>query len=150
MPTNGLVETMREIKDEQEINLIRNAVRLNEAVFVDIHNTLNSYETEIDVALAIETTMRRKGAEKPSFATIVASGTNGALPHAVPGNSPLAPNGSLTIDMGLILDGYCSDMTRNLVVGTPDQRYIELHRLVRKAQLVGAAAVRGRSQMLRC
>ncbi len=142
VPTNGLVETMREIKDEQEINLIRKAVRLNEAVFTDIHNTLSRYSTEIDIALAIETTMRRKGAEKPSFSTIVASGANGAQPHAVPGNSALAQNGSLTIDMGLILDGYCSDMTRNLVVGEPDQHYLELHRLVRRAQLAGAGAIR--------
>jgi Xaa-Pro aminopeptidase len=86
--------------------------------------------------------MRRKGAEKPSFATIVASGANGALPHAVPGDSPLAHNSSLTIDMGLILDGYCSDMTRNLVVGRADKRYKELHRLVRQAHLAGAAAIR--------
>ena len=142
LPTEGLVESMREIKDEQEIRLIRNAVRLNEQVFADIHRNLSDYATEIDVALAIETTMRKKGAEMPSFATIVASGANGALPHAVPGDTPLAANGSLTIDMGLILDGYCSDMTRNLTTGKPDKRYQELHRLVRKAQLAGAAAIR--------
>lgn len=142
VPTDGLVEKMREIKDEEEIDLIRNAVHLNEEVFTEIHSTLAGYTTEIDIALAIETTMRRKGAEKPSFNTIVASGENGALPHAVPGTSPLAQNGSLTIDMGLILEGYCSDMTRNLVVGKADQRYIELHRLVRKAHLAGVAAIR--------
>ena len=140
--TEGLVEAMREVKDEEEINLIGNAVRLNEAVFAAIYSTLNSYSTEIDVALAIETTMLRKGAEKPSFATIVASGENGALPHAVPGTGPLLENGTLTIDMGLILNGYCSDMTRNLVVGKPDNRYKELHRLVRRAQLAGAAEIR--------
>jgi Xaa-Pro aminopeptidase len=142
VPTEGLVETMREVKDEEEIGFIRNAVRLNEEVFAEIHRTLTDYPTEIDVALAIETAMRRKGAEGPSFTTIVASGANGALPHAVPGSSPVKKNGSLTIDMGLILDGYCSDMTRNLVPGTPDKRYLELHRLVRRAQLAGAAAVR--------
>lgn len=142
VPTKGLVDAMREIKDEQEISLIRNAVRLNERVFADIYNSLGDYATEIDVALAIETTMRKKGAERPSFGTIVASGVNGALPHAVPGDSHLADNGSLTIDMGLILDGYCSDMTRNLVPGKPDKRYQELHRLVRRAQLAGAGAIR--------
>jgi Xaa-Pro aminopeptidase len=142
VPTTGLVETMREIKDEEEIGLIRRAVRLNEEVFAEIHNTLADFSTEIDVALAIEATMRRRGAEKPSFDTIVASGKNGALPHAVPGSSPLEKDGSLTIDMGLILDGYCSDMTRNLVVGKADKQYIKLHKLVRKAHLAGAAAVR--------
>ncbi|MBU1568142.1 MAG: Xaa-Pro peptidase family protein [Proteobacteria bacterium] len=142
VPTDGLVETMREIKDEEEISLIRSAVRLNEEVFAEIHSTLADFPTEIDIALAIETSMRRKGAERPSFDTIVASGKNGALPHAVPGSSPVEKDGSLTIDMGLILDGYCSDMTRNLVVGKPSKRYLELHRLVRKAQLAGIAAVR--------
>jgi Xaa-Pro aminopeptidase len=142
VPTENLVETMREIKDEREIDLIRKAVRLNEEVFVEIHRTLDNYPTEIDLALAIETTMRRKGAERPSFETIVASGENGALPHAVPGSSPLRKDGSLTIDMGLVLDGYCSDMTRNLVPGKPDKQYMKLHRLVRKAHLAGAAAIR--------
>jgi Xaa-Pro aminopeptidase len=142
VPTDGLVETMREIKDEVEIDCIRKAVRLNEEVFAEIHSSLNSYATEIDIALAIESAMRRKGAERPSFDTIVASGENGALPHAVPGSSPIEKNGSLTIDMGLILNGYCSDMTRNLVAGKTDKRYRKLHRLVRKAQLAGAAAIR--------
>jgi Xaa-Pro aminopeptidase len=142
VPTEGLVEKMRVIKDEEEIDLIRKAVRLNEEVFTEIHSAIATFSSEMDVALAIETTMRRKGAERPSFDTIVASGANGALPHAVPGSSPLAKNGSLTIDMGLILDGYCSDMTRNLVIGKPSKRYAKLHRLVRCAQLAGAAAVR--------
>lgn len=142
VPTDGLVETMREIKDEEEIDLIRSAVRLNEEVFTEIYSAIDGFATEIDIALAIETAMRRKGAERPSFDTIVASGKNGALPHAVPGSSQVERDGSLTIDMGLIWDGYCSDMTRNLVIGKPSKRYLELHRLVRKAQLAGISAVR--------
>ena len=142
IPTDGLVEAMREIKDEEEIVLIRKAVRLNEEVFAEIYSNLAHFPTEIELALAIETTMRRKGAEKPSFDTIVASGENGASPHAFPGSSPVSEDNSLTIDMGLILDGYCSDMTRNLMVGKPNKRYLELHRMVRKAQLAGIAAIR--------
>ncbi len=142
VPTDGLVEAMREIKDEEEIDLIRSAVRLNEKVFTEIFSTLADFPTEIDIALAIETAMRRRGAERPSFDTIVACGENGALPHAFPGNSPIAKEKSLTIDMGLILDGYCSDMTRNMMIGKPNERYLELHRLVRRAQLAGIAAVR--------
>lgn len=142
IPTRGLVEKMRVIKDEQEIDLIRKAVRLNEKVFTEIQGGLSGGESEIDIALAIETAMRRKGAEKPSFETIVASGTNGALPHAVPSSDLVKKGKSLTIDMGLVLDGYCSDMTRNLMPGKLNKRYKELHRLVRKAQLAGAAVVR--------
>lgn len=142
VPTDGLIETMREIKDEEEIERLRQAVCLNEEVFLEIHRNLADYPTEIELALAIETTMRRRGAERPSFDTIVASGDRGALPHAVPGSSPIEKNGPLTIDMGLILNGYCSDMTRNLVPGKADKRYMKLHRLVRKAHLAGVAAIR--------
>ncbi len=142
VPLTGLIEEMRLIKDEDEIDLIRNAVRLNEEVFAETFAAFADYQSEIDVALAIESSMRRKGAEGPSFSTIVASGENGALPHAVPGCQKIQSNGSLTIDMGLILDGYCSDMTRNFTIETPNDRYFELHRLVRRAQLAGMAAVK--------
>ncbi len=142
LPVEGLVETMRQVKDEEEIELIRRSVRLNEEVFAEVYGTLSGAETEIDIALAIEATMRRRGAEGPSFSTIVASGENGALPHAVPGRTRIRANASLTIDMGLILDGYCSDMTRTFVPSKAAARYLELHRLVRKAQLAGMAAIR--------
>ena len=140
--TQDLVESGRIVKDEDEIAALRASVRLNEQVFQEVFADIGQYETEIDVALAIEALMRKKGAEKPSFSSIVASGPNGALPHAVPSTATIAPNASLTIDMGLILDGYCSDMTRTFVPVKADGRYIELHRLVRKAQLAGMAAVR--------
>lgn len=142
LPTEDIVEAMRQVKDEEEIALIRRAVRLNEEVFAEIYRSLAGDETEIDIALALETAMRRRGAEGPSFPTIVASGENGALPHAVPGSDRIAKDRSLTIDMGLILDGYCSDMTRTFVPGTATERYLELHRLVRRAQLAGMAAIR--------
>jgi len=142
VPVKGMIEKMREIKSEEEIELIRKSVRLNETVFGEIFSEITSYQTEIDIRLAIETLMRRKGAEGASFDTIVASGENSSLPHAVPANSPIQKNESLTIDMGLILDGYCSDMTRNFVPGKPDKQYMKLHRLVRKAQLAGMAAIR--------
>lgn len=139
--TKGLIEKMRVIKDEKEIELIRKSVRLNEKVFKKIYKSFSDYETEIDVALAVETTMKKMGAEKPSFATIVASGASGALPHAVPGLNPIQRNKPLTLDMGLVLNGYCSDMTRNFVPGKPSKKYLKLHRIVRKAQLAGIAAV---------
>jgi len=142
LPVEDLVETMRQVKDEAEIDLIRRSVRLNEEVFTEIYGQLAGFETEIDIAMAIESAMRRRGAEGPSFSTIVASGENGALPHAVPDRTAIGKDASLTIDMGLILDGYCSDMTRTLVPGKACARYLELHRLVRKAQLVGMAAIR--------
>ncbi len=142
IPLTEVIEKMREIKEESEIDLIRRSVRLNEEVFTTIFSRTSDFKTEIDLALAIESLMRKRGAEGASFNTIVASGQNSSLPHAVPGNSPIKHDKPLTIDMGLILNGYCSDMTRNFVPGRADKKYMRLHRLVRRAQLAGMAAIR--------
>jgi Xaa-Pro aminopeptidase len=142
VPLSGLVEKMRLIKDEAALAKIEQAVLLNEAVFQEVYHGLLPGMSEIEVALAIEATMRRRGAERPSFETIVAAGPNSALPHAVPTARPIREGEPLVIDMGLILDGYCSDMTRTVVLGRPDAKTTEIIRLVRKAQLAGMAAVR--------
>lgn len=142
VPLEGIIEKMREIKSKEEISIIRQSVRLNEEVFNNIYSRFSDFQNEIDVALAVEFTMRRKGAEGASFSTIVASGKNGAFPHAVPGKQAILKNKSLTLDMGLILNNYCSDMTRNFVVGKPTKKYIKLHRIVRNAQIAGIAAIK--------
>lgn len=92
--------------------------------------------------MRLENAMRANGAERPSFETIVAGGPNGALPHAVPGPRPLRQGEPIVIDMGLILDGYCSDMTRTVVLGTPDEKTVALFRIVRQAQLAATSAIR--------
>lgn len=142
IPLKGVVEEMRLIKDEEEIDCLRRSVRLGEQVFAEIHPTIEPGRSEIDLALAIESAMRRKGAAGPSFSSIIASGDRSALPHAVPSNMAIEKDRPLTVDMGLVLDGYCSDMTRNFVPGKADAKYLELHRLVRRAQLAGMAAIR--------
>jgi len=142
IPLSHLVENMRVIKSEQEIDMIRRSVRLNEKVFANIYHRLVPQMSETDVAIEIETTMRKAGAETASFATIVAAGKNSALPHAVPGTSHLESGGSIIIDMGLVLAGYCSDMTRTFLLGTPNKRFVEIHRLVREAQKAGMREVR--------
>ena len=141
-PLTGLVEGLRITKEDAEIDLIRASVMLNEAVFQEIYSQIHPEQTELDVAIAIETCMRRKGAECPSFETIVATGSRSALPHAVPGRVRLLENQPLMIDMGLVRDGYCSDMTRTFPLGKASDRYLEIHRLVRKAQLAGIKAIR--------
>lgn len=142
IPLLGLIEDMRIIKDESEIEKIRTSVRLNEQVFQEVFADIHRQRTELDLAIAIETCMRRRGAESPSFDTIVATGSRSALPHAVPGPVQLQKDQPLMIDMGLILDGYCSDMTRTFALGNTDARYLEIHRLVRKAQLAGIHSIR--------
>ena len=141
-PLSGLVERMRVIKSEDEINLIRNSVRLNEKLFQRIFKTISPEMREIDVAIKVETAMRSGGAESAAFDTIVAAGSNSALPHAVPTDRLLGRGQPIVVDMGLILSGYCSDMTRTFVLGPPDKRYRDIHRLVRKAQKAGIQAVK--------
>ena len=142
VPISGMIEKMRAIKDKDEIELLRKSVRLNEEVFQEIYPTLSGELTEIDVALSIESLMRKKGAESTSFDSIIASGKNSAFPHAVPGKGMIKPNRSLTIDMGLVLKGYCSDMTRNIVIKKASKKHLKIHRIVRKAQLAGMNAIR--------
>lgn len=142
IPMSGMVEKMRLIKDEEEIDKLRRSVHLNEEVFQEIYQTITPGQTEIDIALALESTMRRKGAESPSFDAITATADRSALPHAVPGPVVILKDQPLMIDMGLILDGYCSDMTRTFVPGTANSKYLEIHRLVRKAQLAAIATIR--------
>jgi Xaa-Pro aminopeptidase len=143
VPVAGMIEKMRTIKDTEEIARIRESVSLNERVFQDIFPTITSSHTEIDIALALEQRMRVLGASGASFNTIVAAGENSALPHAVPQPSRIGAAGPLTIDMGLILDGYCSDMTRTLIPGKRvTKKYQDIHRIVRQAQLAGMAAIK--------
>lgn len=142
LPVTGMVEELRLCKSREELAGIEKSVLLNEAVFQDIFATLRAGETERAVALRIENAMRAQGAERPSFDTIVAGGPNGALPHAVPGARPLRCGEPIVIDMGLILSGYCSDMTRTVVLGTPDEKTVHLVRIVRQAQLAAIAAIR--------
>ncbi|SHO49057.1 M24 family metallopeptidase [Desulfopila aestuarii] len=143
VPLSGMIEKMRTVKDAEEIALIRESVTRNEQVFRDILPTITSSQTEIDIALALEQRMRVLGASSPSFATIVAAGENSALPHAVPQNSRIGAAGPLTIDMGLILNGYCSDMTRTFIPGKRvTKKYQDIHRIVRQAQLAGIATIK--------
>lgn len=134
VPVSGMVEKLRVVKSAEEIEKIRQAVDLNELVFQEIYQNLIPGQTEREVAIAIESAMMLKGAEGPVFPTIVAAGPNAAAPHAVPTDRVIKERETIIIDMGLKLNGYCSDMTRTVVLGKPDKRIKEIIRLVRKAQ----------------
>jgi Xaa-Pro aminopeptidase len=125
-----------------QIEAMRAAVALNERVFEEVFPSVVRGRTESEIARQIESTMYGLGAQSPSFSTIVATGPNSALPHAVPGLKVIEANQPVMIDMGLILNGYCSDMTRTFVVGEPDSHYLAIHRLVRRAQLAAIAEIR--------
>jgi Xaa-Pro aminopeptidase len=112
VPAGGLVEDLRAIKDAQEVARVRAAAELAEAALRRVLEGGLAGRSERTVAVALEEEMRRLGAERPSFDTIVASGEHGALPHAVPRDAEIAPGTLVTIDWGAQLDGYCSDCTR--------------------------------------
>jgi Xaa-Pro aminopeptidase len=134
IPVSNTIEKLRTRKSREEIQKIRQAVLLNEAVFQEVFATLKPGQTEREVARAIESAMMQRGAESVAFPTIVAAGPNGALPHAVPTDRAIKRGETIIIDMGLKLDGYCSDMTRTVVLGKPDKLTATIIRLVRRAQ----------------
>jgi Xaa-Pro aminopeptidase len=142
VPAGGIVERLRERKEADEVARIRAAAELADAAMQRILEEGLAGRTERAVAFALEQEMRRLGAERASFDTIVASGAHGALPHAVPRDVAIPSDCLVTIDWGAELDGYCSDCTRTFAVGEPGERAREVHELVLRAQLAGLDAVR--------
>jgi Xaa-Pro aminopeptidase len=142
VPAGGGVERLRAVKDADEVARIRAAAELADAALTRTLEDGLAGRSERAVAQALEGEMRRLGAERPSFDTIVAHGEHGALPHAVPRDAEIAPGSLVTIDWGAQLDGYCSDCTRTCAVGDPGERAREVYELVLRAQLAGLDAVR--------
>ena len=143
VPAGGLVEELRAVKDAAEIEAIRAATALADEVFAEIAERGLVGRTEHEVAVDAEVGFRRRGASGPSFDPIVAGGAHGALPHAVPRQVPIEANTLVVVDMGCVLDGYCSDCTRTFATGdgiTDEMR--EVYDLVLRAQLAALDAVR--------
>jgi Xaa-Pro aminopeptidase len=138
----GLVETMRQVKDEQEIELIAAAQKIADQAFEALLAGGLEGRTERELALALEHDMRLRGAESPSFDSIVAGGGHGALPHATPRNVKLEKGQLVVIDWGAKYRGYCSDCTRTVAVGEPGPEAREAYELVLGAQQVGLDEVR--------
>lgn len=138
----GLLTDLRRVKDEAEIEAIAAASALTDEVYAWLEDRGLAGRTERDVALAAEAKMRELGAEGPSFPSIVAAAANGALPHAVPGDRVIGAGEYVTIDMGAIVDGYCSDCTRTFVEGDPDPAQKQVYDLVLAAQLAALDAIR--------
>ena len=141
VPVGGWIEGLRMIKSPAELALIRRAVATNSQAFEQAIARLKAGARESDLAAELEYRMRRLGAEKPAFETIVAGGARSALPHAQPGPARL-DRGLVVVDMGALQDGYCSDMTRMLHAGRPGAQARRLYRAVLEAQLAAIDAVR--------
>jgi Xaa-Pro aminopeptidase len=141
-PCAGVVERLRAVKDVGELDRIRAAAGLADEALRKVLEDGLVGRTERDVAIELELSMRRLGAEGASFPSIVAAGAHGALPHAEPRAEPIPPDVLVTIDWGALHEGYCSDCTRTFATGEAiSAEAREVYELVRLAQQQGVAAV---------
>lgn len=141
-PVGAVVEKLRMTKSPEEIARIRASVLTNSTAFSKAIGSIRAGVSESAIAGRLEYEMRRLGAEKAAFDTIVAFGERAALPHARPTSRKLATNEIVLIDMGSCQDGYMSDMTRVLFLGKPNRRTMHMYQAVEKAQLAALDAVR--------
>lgn len=144
VPTSDLVEGLRERKDAGEIARIAAAAAIADKALAKVRPMLEDQPTEAEVALALDTEMRRLGAEAPAFDTIVASGPNGAEPHHHPSPRLIGAGDLVVVDFGARVEGYCSDMTRTIRVGPARGLDPELRRVasvVLASQDAGLCAV---------
>ena len=141
VPVVGELVELRSRKDAGEIARIRAAAAVADATLAEVAPTMADGPTEREIALALDSGMRRRGATAAAYETIVASGPNGALPHARPTDRAIGRGDLIVIDVGALVDGYRSDMTRTFVIGEPTPAQERQLEVVRESQAAGAAAV---------
>lgn len=129
-----LINRQRIIKDDKEINIISQAEKIGDDAFEYILNRIKPGKTEREIALELEIFMKKKGASALSFDTIVASGVRSAMPHGVATDKIIENGDFITLDFGCVFEGYCSDMTRTVVVGKASDRQKEIYNIVLSAQ----------------
>ncbi len=139
--TERIVEGARLLKDDHEIALMRAAAARLSEVALEVVPRVTAGRSERDIAAEVDWIIRRSGLERPAFETIVASGPNGALPHARPSARVLARGDMVVLDFGGVYDGYCVDLTRTVCLGPPDAESARMHAAVAAAQAAAVAAV---------
>jgi len=139
---DDMADSLREVKDEAEIGCIRRAAEIADRAFDHICGFIKEGMSEIEIACEIEYFMRRSGAEKTSFDTIVASGARGSLPHAIPTSNRLKAGELVVMDYGCVVDGYASDMTRTVGVGSIDSSLMDVYNTVLSAQLEALSCIK--------
>ena len=142
VPTTGIVEHLRSIKEPEELELITKAVELSDVAFEQAKRIIHPGITEKEAAWEIEKFLRHEGSEGVPFEIIVASGSNSALPHARPTEKIIRPGEPVLIDMGARISGYCSDLSRTLFFGVADKTLQELYNIVFKAQTIAIEGVK--------
>ncbi|WP_116190995.1 M24 family metallopeptidase [Paenibacillus taihuensis] len=142
VPVSGAIEQLRLYKDDAELAVIREACALADETFQHILSFIKPGVSERAVALEMEMYMRSKGATSSSFDTIVASGERSALPHGVASDRIIGNNEFVKLDFGALLKGYCSDLTRTIVVGKPTDKHREIYEIVLEAQMTALAGIK--------
>lgn len=140
-PACAMIDQLREYKDSEEVESIIAAQRIAEKAFEHILDYIDPSRTEMDIALELEFFMRQHGAESEAFETIAVSGSASSLPHGVPRRCKLE-RGFLTMDYGASVNGYCSDMTRTVCIGEPDEEMKRIYNIVLEAQLAALDMIR--------
>lgn len=139
-PLEGLIDGLRMRKDHRELELIKKAVKIADDAFSHVLGYIKPGVKEVEVAAELEYYMKKQGARGMSFDTIVASGYRSALPHGVASEKVIEHGEAVTMDFGAIFEDYCSDMTRTVFVGKPDEELSRIYSIVLSAQ---QTAVRG-------
>lgn len=137
----NLVSNLRSVKDDSEIGLIRQAVKIADNAFKEVLMTIEIGQTEEEIGLNLEYSMRRAGASGGSFDFIVASGLRSAMPHGTASPKRIQAGEFLTMDFGAIYQGYCSDITRTVFIGDPEDKHRDVYATVLRAQMAGIQAV---------
>lgn len=140
--TENVIEKLRMIKDEEELNLLRKSAQIGTEVFQEIRNYIKVGITEKNVANQIEFLLKSKGCSKPAFDTIAVAGENAALPHGQPTNRVLQKGDMLTLDYGGFYEGYAGDMTRTVAIAHADSKLKDYYNKVLEAQKLGVSLVK--------
>ncbi len=142
VPVEGSIEALRQIKDDGEIASIAKAAQIADSVFAEIVGDIKPGMSEVDIAARLEFLLRKKSSNMPAFDTIAASGEHASLPHASPSTRVLREGDVLKMDFGAIWDGYCSDITRTVVVGKASDKVREIYGIVRTANEKAISGIR--------
>jgi Xaa-Pro aminopeptidase len=142
VPVNGLVDSLRIIKEPEEIDLIRKAIKITDAVFEHIEKVIRPGITEKQLAWEIEKYMRENGSQPVPFELIVAAGSNAALPHAKPSDYVIRSGEPIVIDIGSKFNYYGSDLTRTWYIGRPDDTFKRVYSTVLQAQQEAIARIK--------
>ncbi|MGL4943629.1 MAG: M24 family metallopeptidase [Thermoguttaceae bacterium] len=144
--TDGIVEAGRQVKDADELKVIARAIQVAETAFLETQDFFSGDErrsvTEKDWCICVEFEMRSLGAEGTSFPSIIAAGPKAALPHAIPGSERVIDHSLLLVDWGACVDGYCSDLTRTLILEKPSKKLVKVYETVLAAQQAAIKAIR--------